>query len=107
MNYSIIIYIIGYILEIEAAFMALPLVTSIIYRETSGYAFLITIILCLALGIPMTYKKSSKKAFYTKEGFVTVALSWIVLSIMGAVPFVISGSIPEGYQTEDGVASPD
>lgn len=42
----------------------------------------------------MTYKKSSKKAFYTKEGFVTVALSWIVLSIMGAVPFVISGSIP-------------
>ncbi len=94
MNYSIIIYIIGYILEIEAAFMALPLVTSLIYRETSGYAFLITIILCLALGIPMTYKKSSKKAFYTKEGFVTVALSWIVLSIMGAVPFVISGSIP-------------
>ena len=52
MNYSIIIYIIGYILEIEAAFMALPLVTSIIYREISGYAFLITIILCLALGIP-------------------------------------------------------
>ena len=94
MNYSIIIYIIGYILEIEAAFMALPLVTSLIYRETSGYAFLITIILCLALGIPMTYKKSSKKALYTKEGFVTVALSWIVLSIMGAVPFVISGSIP-------------
>ena len=94
MNYSIIIYIIGYILEIEAAFMALPLVTSLIYRETSGYAFLITIILCLALGIPMTYKKASKKAFYTKEGFVTVALSWIVLSIMGAVPFVISGSIP-------------
>ena len=94
MNYSIIIYIIGYILEIEAAFMALPLITSLIYRETSGYAFLITIILCLALGIPMTYKKSSKKAFYTKEGFVTVALSWIVLSIMGAVPFVISGSIP-------------
>lgn len=39
MNYSIIIYIIGYILEIEAAFMALPLVTSIIYRETSGYVF--------------------------------------------------------------------
>ena len=62
MNYSIIIYIIGYILEIEAAFMALPLVTSLIYREASGYAFLITIILCLALGILMTYKKSSKNS---------------------------------------------
>lgn len=69
MNYSIIIYIIGYILEIEAAFMALPLVISIIYRETSGYAFLITIILCLALGIPMTYKKSSKKAILYQRRF--------------------------------------
>ena len=94
MNYSIIIYIIGCILKIEAVFMVLPLITSLIYREVSGYAFLITIILCLAFGIPMTHKKPSKKAFYTKEGFVTVALSWIVLSIMGAVPFVISGSIP-------------
>ena len=94
MNYSIIIYIIGMILKIEAAFMALPAVTALIYRETSGIAFVITILLCLAVGFPLTRKKPTKKAFYTKEGFVTVALSWIVLSIMGAVPFVISRSIP-------------
>ena len=94
MNYSIIIYIIGVILKIEAAFMALPAVTALIYRETSGIAFVITILLCLAVGFPLTRKKPTKKAFYTKEGFVTVALSWIVLSIMGAVPFVISRSIP-------------
>ena len=94
MNYSIIIYIIGMILKLEAAFMVLPIVTSLIYQETSGFAFLITIILCLAIGIPLTWKKPTRKAFYTKEGFVTVALSWIVLSIMGAIPFVISHSIP-------------
>ena len=94
MNYSIIIYIIGVILKIEAAFMALPAVTALIYRETSGIAFVITILLCLAVGFPLTRKKPTKKAFYTKEGFVTVALGWIVLSIMGAVPFVISRSIP-------------
>ena len=94
MNYSIIIYIIGMILEIEAIFMTLPAITALIYHETSGVAFLITIALCLVIGLPLTRKKPTRKAFYTKEGFVTVALSWIVLSIIGAIPFVISRSIP-------------
>lgn len=94
MNYSIIIYIIGWILKLEAAFMLLPGITAIIYREKTGFVFLITMALCLAAGIPLTRKKPKQKAFYTKEGFVTVALSWIVLSIMGAVPFVLSGAIP-------------
>ena len=82
MNYSIIIYIIGMILEIEAVFMTLPAITALIYQETSGVAFLITIALCLVIGLPLTRKKPTRKAFYTKEGFVTVALSWIVLSII-------------------------
>lgn len=94
MNYSIIIYIIGWILKLEAAFMLLPGITAIIYREKTGFVFLITMAICLAAGIPLTRKKPKQKAFYTKEGFVTVALSWIVLSIMGAVPFVLSGAIP-------------
>lgn len=94
MNYSIIIYIIGWILKLEAIFMILPAVTALIYQEISGFAFVITIVLCLAAGIPLTRKKPAQKAFYTKEGFVTVALSWIVLSIMGALPFVLSKSIP-------------
>ena len=67
MNYSIIIYIIGVILKIEAAFMALPAVTALIYRETSGIAFVITILLCLAVGFPLTRKKPTKKAFYRIE----------------------------------------
>lgn len=94
MNYSIIIYIIGWILKLEAVFMMLPGITAVIYREKSGIAFLITMVLCLLGGIPLTWKKPQKKAFYIREGFVTVALSWIVLSVMGAVPFVISGVIP-------------
>ena len=100
MNYSIIFYIIGWILKLEAIFMFLPGITAVIYGETSGFAFLITIIICLALGIPLTWKKPSKKAFYTKEGFVTVALSWIVLSIMGALPFIFSGSIPNPVEAK-------
>lgn len=94
MNYSIIIYIIGWILKLEAAFMLLPCITALVYGEKKGFVFLFTMILCLAAGIPLTLKKPKQKAFYTKEGFVTVALSWIVLSVMGAVPFVLSGAIP-------------
>lgn len=94
MNYSMIFYIVGWILRLEAVFMALPGVTAILYHEKDGFAFLITLLICLAIGLPLTWKKPSDKVFHTKEGFVTVALSWIVLSVAGAVPFVISGSIP-------------
>lgn len=94
MNYSIILYIVGWILNFQAAFMILPCITAIIYQEKSGFAFLITMAACLLIGLPIIRKKPSNKVFHTKEGYVTVALSWIVLSITGAIPFVISGSIP-------------
>ena len=94
MNYSMIIYITGYILRFQAAFMTLPLITSLLYREKDGYAFLITMMLCLAAGALITRKKPSNKVFYMKEGCVTVAISWIVLSLTGALPFTVSGSIP-------------
>lgn len=93
MNYSIIIYIVGWILKAEAALLVLPALTAIIYREAAGWSFLITILICLGIGIPLTLKRPKNKVFYVREGFVTVALSWIVLSCMGAVPFVLSGSI--------------
>lgn len=93
MNYSIIIYILGWILKFQAVFMALPLITSLIYQETDAVSFVITIVLCLLAGIPMTLRRPKNQVFHTKEGFVTVALSWIVLSITGALPFLFSGSI--------------
>lgn len=94
MNYSIITYIIGWILNFEAAFMLLPCITALIYQEKSGWSFVITILLCLLVGVPRVLHKPSNKVFYVKEGFVTVSLSWVILSIVGAIPFVISGSIP-------------
>ncbi|GAA6409907.1 TrkH family potassium uptake protein [Blautia hominis] len=94
MNYSIISYIIGWILNFEALFMLLPCIVAMIYKESSGWAFVLAMLLCLLIGIPLTQRKPKNKIFYTKEGFVTVALSWIVLSIMGALPFIFSGSIP-------------
>ena len=95
MNYSIIAYIIGSILKLEAVFMLLPCITALIYQEQSGFAFLITMVICLIIGLLLTIKKTGNKVFHAKEGFVTVALSWLILSIAGAAPFVISGSIPD------------
>ncbi|MDO5547093.1 MAG: TrkH family potassium uptake protein [Eubacteriales bacterium] len=94
MNNSIIFYIIGWILKLEAAFMLLPCATALIYRETAGISFLIPMALCLAIGIPLTIRKPENKIFYLREGYVSVSLSWIVLSIAGALPFVLSGVTP-------------
>ena len=94
MNYSIIAYIIGWILNMEAGLMLLPCITAMIYKETSGIAFLITMAICLCIGCPLIMRSPRRRAFYAREGYVTVALSWIMLSIFGAAPFVISGTIP-------------
>jgi len=94
MNYSIIIYIVGWILEISAALMVLPVITAILYGESAGVSFVITMAVSLLLGFIIIRRKPENKVFYTREGFVTVAVSWLTLSIVGSVPFVISGSIP-------------
>lgn len=93
MNYGIVSYIIGYVLKFEAAFMILPCIAALIYQEYSGWAFVLSGLLCLLFGLALTRKKPKNKIFYVKEGFVSVALSWIVMSVMGALPFLFSGSI--------------
>lgn len=93
MNFPIIFYILGWVLNVEAALMLLPVLTGILYGESSVISFLITIALCLAIGIPLVILKPKDPVFYVREGFVTVALCWIVMSIMGALPFLFSGSI--------------
>ena len=94
MNYRIIKYIVGWVLIFEAVFMAPALLTALIYQEKAGSSLMIAMGLCLIVGGLMTRKKTENKTMYAREGFVTVALCWIVLSIFGALPFVISGYIP-------------
>ena len=95
MNYSIIVYILGWVLNIEAAAMLLPCVVALIYGETTQlFSFLITAAVSFIIGLLMHLKKPKNTKFYAKEGFAVVALSWIVISLVGAVPFVLSGDIP-------------
>ena len=85
----------GSVLITEAALLLLPLLVSIIYRETCAWAFLITIGITLAVGglICLTMRPKDRTLF-SKEGLVIVALAWIAVSFFGALPFVISREIP-------------
>lgn len=94
MNYSIITYILGWVLMFESFFMALPCVVAAVYGEKEGYAFFIIGLVCFILGFARTRRKPKNQVYFAREGFVTVALSWIVMSIFGALPFVINGDIP-------------
>lgn len=94
MNNKIVVYILGWVLIFLAGFMLLPWFVSLIYREETGIYFLTTAILCFICGKIVTHKKPGKGNFYAKEGFVSVALSWIIMSVLGAVPLCVSGEIP-------------
>ena len=94
MNFRIIAYIVGWVCNFQAIFMVLPCITALVYQEHEFFAFLISMILCLIVGIPLTARKSKNKVFYTKDGCVAVALSWLALCIFGSAPFVLSNSIP-------------
>ncbi len=93
MNYGMIFFILGWVLNVQAAFMLLPCLVALIYGEPCGQWFLVSMGLCLLFGIPMVLSRPSNPVFYTAEGFVAVALSWILLSVTGALPFLWSGSI--------------
>lgn len=94
MNYSIVLYILGCVLKFESAFLVLPALVGLIYREHASVSYLAVAVLCLTLGVLLTHKKPRSKNLYTREGFVAVALSWIIMSIFGAIPFVLTGDIP-------------
>lgn len=94
MNYSVVIYILGWIMEIEAAFLTLPGIVSAIYGERGGFAFLWVALGSAVAGSIIILRKPKNMRFYLREGFVTVALSWILMSVIGCLPFVINGDIP-------------
>lgn len=94
MNRAIIRYILGSVLKIEAALMLLPCIVSLIYQEREGIWYLLVAFLAGILGIAITAKKPKNHIFYLKEGCIITSLSWIMLSIVGCLPFVLTGEIP-------------
>jgi len=95
MNFAIVRYIIGWILQFEAAFLLLPALTGAIYHEAREVlAFLITALLCFVVGLSLRIRKPKGMDLYVREGFASVSLGWLVLSLFGAIPFVLTGDIP-------------
>lgn len=95
MNYAIVFRLLGYILMIEGALLLLPAAASLIYGEWMVLAvFLLTAAVSAGIGFALRAIKPRSKVFYMREGFAATALSWIVISVVGAVPFVLTGCIP-------------
>ena len=95
MNYNMIIYILGNLMKVEGCLMIVPLFIAIAKTENAPMkAFITTIVMLLGLGTVLTSIKFKNKDIYAREGFVITALSWIVLSFFGAMPFYFSETIP-------------
>ena len=96
MNYKYLGKILGKIMILEGALMLAPLTVSLIYKESFTHilAFLIPIVILGALGFALQIPKPTRHSLYQKEGFALTALVWIVMTLFGAIPFVINGDIP-------------
>ncbi len=95
MNKRIIVYILGWVLIVEGAAMQVCTVTSVIYREHEGIYFFLTGLCAAAAGfLAIKVKKPKKMVLYQKAGFAATALSWFLMSAVAALPFFLSGEIP-------------
>ena len=96
MNYKKLGKILGKIMVLEAILMIAPLAVAFIYKEgvINILAFAIPIVALAALGMLLQFPKPDRDALYQKEGFALTALVWVVMTLAGAVPFVINGDIP-------------
>lgn len=93
MNIRMIGFVLGRILLVEAGLLTLPLAVALLYREPA-MPWLITMAALVVCGALLSFRKPERTALYAKDGFVAVALAWIVMSAFGALPFVFSGDIP-------------
>ena len=94
MNTKMIRYILCRMLGVESVLLMIPVIVAALYQEMSGIAFLIPAGILLLLFFLAGVKKPEQSHIYGKEGMVIVALAWILWSLFGAMPFTISGFIP-------------
>ena len=93
MNYRMIADILGRVLLIMAGLLLLPLTAALVYGE-SVLPFAVTILLTALCGGTLLLFRPRTREIYAREGFVCVGLSWVMMSLLGSLPFVISGDIP-------------
>ncbi|WP_034446175.1 TrkH family potassium uptake protein [Butyrivibrio sp. AE2032] len=95
MNYAMVRYVLFKLLRVVGWLLVLPLIVALIYKEyDSAISFLVLVIICSVAGTVGALFKPKSRVIYAKEGFAITAVAWIGVSIMGAIPFVITGTIP-------------
>lgn len=110
MNKRSIIYILGWVLIVDAVAMQIGTITSLIYGEKEAWYFVLTGVVSAILGVlAVKVKKPKNMVLYQKAGFASTALSWILLSLVGCMPFWLSGEIPSFidafYETVSGITT--
>lgn len=93
MNKKMIVFTLGKMLMVEALFMLMPLLVALLNHEETGIAYGLVFIGTFLMGTLLSRKAPSNRTIYAKEGFFIVGVSWLLLSVFGALPFVISGEI--------------
>jgi trk system potassium uptake protein TrkH len=86
MNRKMIAFFVGKVLRIEAALMLLPTIVSLIYREKEWIMIAAAALISFGTGYLLSFRKPKNMSFYTREGIMAVALSWILMSVFGAIP---------------------
>ncbi len=95
MNRKMVFNTVGLMLKVEAGLLLLPVLVALIYGESCLWALLISAAIALAAGLILCRLcKTDDTVIYAREGFVTVAMSWLLLSVVGALPFTLSGEVP-------------
>lgn len=94
MNFRMLLKILGLVLYIEAVGMVPSLLIAFYYGEGDAKSFLISILLLVLTGSALYRVKIITSDIYARDGFAIVALSWLMVSLFGALPFLISGAIP-------------
>ena len=95
MNRRMVLNTVGHIILAEAALLLLPALVSVIYLEECVWSFLITIAIAIIFGLVLKFaSRPDTRVIYAKEGFVIVSFAWVLMSVIGALPFFLSGEIP-------------
>ncbi len=95
MNFQIMLSILGRLLIVYSSAMVIPLILAFIDEDSSRMAFLLSIIVTIVLGlIFIKQKKLSIRRIGAKEAIATVAAAWVLITIISALPFSLSGVVP-------------
>ena len=95
LNYKIIFHFLGLLILFNGGFMLLSALISLIYRDGVTVSLLVAAFITLTLGgLSMIFTRNPTKEMNKREGYIVVALGWVIMALTGALPYVVTGSIP-------------